>query len=256
MFALGVAVEGCSEYMTPKMNEIWPLIEAGLQDADATVRKASCVCVSCLCEWLDEVVMPKHQVLLPGIMNLVDDPITQKAACTALDSLLEIMHDVIGDYLPMIMERLGVLLGSVPISVKAVVTSAIGSAAHSSKEKFLPYFEPTMNHIQQFLSLEGEGEETDLRGITMDAIGTFAEAVGKDIFRPYVPDMMKHALAAVESGNARLRECSFMFFSTMARVFTEEFAPYLPNVVPALLASVQQSESEDGLECKCRFFTL
>ncbi|KAH8832771.1 ARM repeat-containing protein [Flagelloscypha sp. PMI_526] len=248
MFALGVAVEGCSEYMTPKMNEIWPLIEAGLRDGDATVRKASCVGVSCLCEWLEEAVMPKHQMLLPGIMNLLDDPVTQKAACTALDSLLEIMHDVIGEYLPTIMERLGLLLGTVPLSVKAVVTSAIGSAAHASKDKFLPYFQPTMIHLQQFLLLEGEGEETDLRGITMDAIGTFAEAVGKEVFRPYVPDMMKHALSAVESGNARLRECSFMFVSTMARVFTEEFAPYLPSVVPALLNSVQQSEADDGLE--------
>lgn len=179
-------------------------------------------------------------------MNLLNDPITQKAACTALDSLLEIMHEHIAEYLPLIMERLGLLLGSVPLSVKAVVTSAIGSAAHASKEKFLPYFEPTMNHIQQFLSLTEEGEETDLRGITMDAIGTFAEAVGKDVFRPYIPDMMKHALVAVDSGNARLRECSFMFFSTVARVFTEEFAPYLPSVVPTLITSLQQSEANDN----------
>jgi hypothetical protein len=109
-----------------------------------------------------------------------------------------------------------------------VVTGALGSAAHASKEKFLPYFQPTMNKLQHFLVLTGEGEETELRGITMDAVGTFAEAVGVDAFRPYFAEMMKQAFQGVEMGSARLRECSFLFFGVMARVFGEEFAPYYP----------------------------
>ncbi|EPQ56762.1 ARM repeat-containing protein [Gloeophyllum trabeum ATCC 11539] len=242
MLALGVAVEGCSEFMTPLMDHIWPFVEAGLKDPDASVRKASCVAVSCLCEWLEEECAAKHAVLVPTIMQLVNDPATQRSACTALDALLEIMHDSIDQYLGLIMERLAVLLDSAPLPVKAVVTGAIGSAAHASKEKFLPYFVPTMDRIKHFLLLTGEGEETELRGITMDAIGTFAEAVGKETFRPYFPDMMKQAFQGLEMGSARLRECSFLFFGVMARVFGEEFAPYLPSVVPALVASCQQAE--------------
>jgi importin-4 len=65
MLALGIAVEGCSEYMTPLMNEVWPVIEAGLCDQDASVRKATCVGVSCLCEWLEEQCSERHAVLLP-----------------------------------------------------------------------------------------------------------------------------------------------------------------------------------------------
>jgi len=65
MLALGVAVEGCSEFMTPLMAQVWPVIEAGLQDPDATVRKATCVGVSCLCEWLEEEYVIKHSVLVP-----------------------------------------------------------------------------------------------------------------------------------------------------------------------------------------------
>ncbi|KAF5383571.1 hypothetical protein D9615_003515 [Tricholomella constricta] len=242
MLALGVSVEGCSEYMTPLMGEVWPIIETGLQDGDPSVRKATCVAVSCLCEWLEEECAAKHAVLIPGIMALMNDNDTQRTACTALDALLEILQDVIDQYLPLIMERLGGLLETAPLPVKAVVTGAIGSAAHASKSRFLPYFQPTMAHIQHFLVLTGEGEEIELRGITMDAIGTFAEAVGKDVFRPFFPDMMKQAFEGIEMGSARLRECSFLFFGVMARVFGEEFAPYLPNVVPALLASCKQAE--------------
>ncbi|KAG6812751.1 hypothetical protein H0H92_000797 [Tricholoma furcatifolium] len=242
MLALGVSVEGCSEYMTPLMGEVWPIIEAGLVDKDTSVRKASCVAVSCLCEWLEDECASKHAVLIPRIMDLMNDAETQRSACTALDALLEILQDVIDQYLPLIMERLAGLLQTAPLSVKAVVTGAIGSAAHAAKGNFLPYFTPTMNHIQHFLVLTGEGEEIELRGITMDAIGTFAEAVGKDVFRPYFPEMMKQAFQGIEMGSARLRECSFLFFGVMARVFGEEFAPYLPNVVPALLASCKQDE--------------
>ncbi len=182
-------------------------------------------------------------------MNLINDEPTQRAACGALDTLLEILHDVIDQYLHLIMERLAGLLETAPLSVKAVVTGAIGSAAHASRERFLPYFEHTMLRLQHFLVLTGEGEETELRGITMDAIGTFAEAVGKDLFRPYFSNMMKQAFQGIEMESARLRECSFLFFGVMARVFGEEFAPYLPNVVPPLLQSCKQDEG--GAECMC-----
>ncbi|KAJ8095137.1 hypothetical protein PM082_010359 [Marasmius tenuissimus] len=247
MLSLGIAVEGCSEYMTPLMGEVWPVVEAGLQDGNATVRKATCVAVSCFCEWLEEDCVSKHAVLVPAIMNLINDPETQRSACTALDALLEILHDVIDQYLSLIMERLSGLLETAPLPVKSVVTGAIGSAAHASKENFTPYFTPTMERLQHFLVLKGEGEEIELRGITMDAVGTFAEAVGKDLFRPYFATMMTQAFEGIEMGSARLRECSFLFFGVMARVFGEEFAGYLPRVVPPLLQSCKQSEGGDEL---------
>lgn len=175
-------------------------------------------------------------------MHLLDDPVTQRSACTAFDALLEIMGGTIHKYLPLIMERFVGLLDVASISVKAVIIGAIGSAAHASGDKFLPYFHATIDRLKPNLFLTGEGEEVELRGITMDALGTFAEAVGKDVFRPFFPDMMKHASTGIATGNSRLKECSFLFFGVMARVFEEEFAPYLPEVVPVLMESLKQDE--------------
>jgi hypothetical protein len=188
-------------------------------------------------------------------MSLVNDPATQRSACTSLDALLEILGDKIDQYLHLIMERLAGLLETGPLPVKGSVTGAIGSAAHASKEKFLPYFEPTMQRLTPFLVLTGEGEEQELRGTCMDTVGTFAEAVGPDAFRPYFADLMKQAYEGVTMGSPRLRECSFLFFGVMARVFGEEFAPYLPEVVPQLIQSCKQPEiggdPTDGmLPCK------
>lgn len=65
MLVLGVSVEGCSEYMTQFMHEVWPIIQAGLTDSDAGVRRAACVAVSCLCECLDEECALQHTTLVP-----------------------------------------------------------------------------------------------------------------------------------------------------------------------------------------------
>ena len=71
MLALGVVVEGCSEFMTPLMGQIWPIIEAGLHDPDASVRKATCIAVGCLCEWLEAECIAKHAVLVPVRLALL-----------------------------------------------------------------------------------------------------------------------------------------------------------------------------------------
>lgn len=52
----------------------------------------------------------------------------------------------------------------------------------------LPSVAPTMGEMKQFRILSREGEEMDLRGITMCAASTVVEAIGKDAFGPYFVD--------------------------------------------------------------------
>lgn len=244
MMAFGVSVEGCTEFIRPHMDQLWPFVEAGLRDQAVVVRKAACIALGCLCESLDEECAARHATLLPLIMELVNNTETQKSACTALDALLEVMGEDISQYLPAIMDRLAGLLVEAPLAVKATVTGAIGSAAHASKEGFLPYFAQTMERMQPNLLLTEEGDAMDLRGITTDTVGTFAEAVGKEHFRPYFESLMKLAYEGMTLESPRLRECSFIFFSVMARVFGEEFGQFLPHVVPHLLESFKQAEHD------------
>ena len=254
LLALGVAVEGVSEYMQPHVEAaVWPIVEAGLADADASVRRAACTAVGCICEWLEVSAASQHSTIVPALMRLFADSSTQRTACTALDALLEVLGDTIGQYLQLLMETLSGLLDTAPTKVKAVVTGEIGSAAYASKSAFLPYFNQTMQRMGPFLQLKGEGEESELRGI-MDAIGTFAEAVGAEAFGPYLSETMTQAFSGAQSDNARLRECSFLFFGVMSRVFGEEFAPFLPQVVPSLLSSLSQSEHGETDICMSVFF--
>ncbi|KAK6906100.1 hypothetical protein I203_100082 [Kwoniella mangroviensis CBS 8507] len=245
LMAFGVSVEGCSEYIRPHVDQLWPVIEGGLQDDEVIVRKAACIALGCLCEWLAEECATRHSVIVPILFNLIVDPSTQKNACTCLDSYLEILGDDIVNYLTLLMERLLVLLENGTIAVKITVTGAIGSAAHAAKEKFVPYFDQTIKRLVPFLHLQASDEESDLRGVATDTIGTIADAVGADVFRPYFEGLMKAAFEALTMDNSRLRESSFIFFGVMAQVFEGEFSQYLPQCVPALIASCQQDESAD-----------
>jgi hypothetical protein len=155
------------------------------------------------------------------------------------------LGDTIDSYMVLLMNTFVNLLKTAPNKVKAVVIGAIGSAAHASKEKFLPYFETIIKELVPFLILEGEGEEEELRGIAMDACGTFAESVPKEAFLPYYEDLMKNAYQSVGSKSARLRECSFLFFGVMASMFPDKFVPYLPNIVPAFIHSLKLDELGD-----------
>ncbi|GAA6036695.1 hypothetical protein JCM8097_003433 [Rhodosporidiobolus ruineniae] len=244
--AFGVVVEGCSLFIQPHLDAMWPLIQNGLQDPEAIVRKAACTALGCLCEMLEEECAKQHAMLLPLISKLMSDPVTQRQALIALDCLLEVLGSDIEPYIPSLMEALVQLLDSIPLSLKGTVVGAIGSAAHASKTKFAPYFSAVMDRLVQFLQLTEEGEELDLRGVAQDTVGTLAEAVGAEQFRPYYQPLMQQAIAAVGIDNApNLKECSYIFFAVVSRVYKEEFAAYLPTVMPIVLAAIQQEEVDD-----------
>lgn len=175
------------------------------------------------------------------------DPATQRQALIALDCLLEVLGSDIEPYIPSLMDALVQLLDSAPLAIKGTVVGAIGSAAHASKTKFAPYFPAVMERLVPCLQLIEEGEELDLRGVAQDTVGTLAEAVGAETFRPYYAPLMQQAIAAVGVPNApNLKECSYIFFAVVSRVYKEEFAGYLPAIMPILLAAIGQEEIDES----------
>lgn len=248
--ALGVAVEGCSLYIQPHLDQVWPFVDNALKDGDIRVRKAACVALACLCDMLGEDCAKRHAVLMPLLTACLNDPASQRSALTALDALVEALEQgVVGLYLHDMMERLLPMLDQLPTSgLKGTAIGVISSAAYSAKSAFTPYFGATMQRVTPFLALKEEGEEQELRGIAQDAIGTFASAVGKEQFRPYLQPTLTVAFDALNLESAQMRECSMLFFGVLSKVYGEEFVPFLPQIMPPLLASLGQTEEEDETE--------
>ncbi|KAL9542102.1 hypothetical protein MBANPS3_008780 [Mucor bainieri] len=249
MMSFAVIIEGCAEYMSPKLNELLPLVCSGLQDPEIIVRRAACMALGCLAEEMPVEISESHQILLPLVFNLMNDtnPEVTKHACNALDAILESLGDEVLQYLPMLMEKLLFLLDNAPqTETKATVMAAIGSAAHAAGEGFEPYFGGVMPRIRHLMTLTEGSDEALLRGVATDSAGAIAEAVGADKFRPFTQDLMALAIEQLTLDSPRLRECSYAFFSIMARVFGEEFAPYLPTVMPPIIASCKAEEKDEA----------
>ncbi|OBZ90920.1 putative importin subunit beta-4 [Choanephora cucurbitarum] len=248
MMAFAVTVEGCTEIIASKLNELLPLVCTGLQDPEIIVRRAACMALGCLAEEMPSDISEHHQALLPLVFSLMNDNNTEviKHACNALDAILEGLGADIIQYLQMLMEKLLFLLSSSgETETKATVIAAIGSAAHAAGEAFQPYFNEVLPRIVQFMSLKETSDDQLLRGVATDTAGSIAEAVGADLFRPYVQNIMTLAVEQLYLDSPRLRECSYALFSNLARVFGEEFAPFLPTIVPEILNSCKAEEKNE-----------
>ncbi|RUO95897.1 armadillo-type protein [Jimgerdemannia flammicorona] len=255
MMTFAVVIEGCADYMRPKFSELLPIVCAGLQDPDIIVRRAACMALSCLAgllfvspEDLESEIAENHATLLPLVFNLMNDvnPEVTKHACNALDAILEGLGEDVLQYLPVLMEKLLHLLDNAPQSeTKATVTAALGSAAHAAGEEFQPYFVQVMPRLLHIISLKSNPDELLLRGVAIDTVGAVAEAVGKDMFRPHVESLMNLAMEGMQLESSRLRECSYCFYSILARVFEDDFAPYLSTIMPHLIASCQAEEKDE-----------
>lgn len=72
LLALGVTVEGASEYMDPHAEAaIWPLVDTVLADQESGVRRAVLTAIGSICEWLEDAAAERLSTLLPALLSQV-----------------------------------------------------------------------------------------------------------------------------------------------------------------------------------------
>ena len=252
VLALGMCVEGAPDFIATQISSIFPVVLQLLSDPEARVRQAALHTVAQLADDLAEDMGKEHSRLIPALIRLLDSrdgSDTWKAACNAIDAVLVgIDKKDVETYLPTLMPRLSEMFQRDDLKLKAAAVGGIGSTAHAAKDSFSPYFQAAMGALFPYISVKDSEDELDLRGVVVDAMGNIAEAVGMQAFTPYVEPLMQSAMEALNLGHPRLRETSFMFFSIMARVYREEFTPFLPNVTQALFQSLEQTETDIDVE--------
>jgi hypothetical protein len=249
LMSLCSLIDGCADLIRGKINDIFTFIAQGLQDSEPVVRKSACISFFLIAMEMVEEVSVHHSSFIPLIFNLMNDPDVQiqRHATNALNVLLEGLNEDIVQYLPMLAEKFVFLLENGALENKAVIVEAIGSAALSASDKFLDYFQIFYPRILQLMSLTTGTEELLIRGNATSTMGSIAEAVGKDIFRPYVQETMKLAMESLSIDSPKLKEQSFFYFAILAKVFGDEFTPFLEHIMPPILESLNQSEDLNDL---------
>lgn len=263
ILSLGMVVEGAPDFIASQLDSIMPMVLKLLNDPVVGVRNAALNGVARLADDLAEELCKHHTDLVPVLLKNLDAASQAsaneadekknidilKSSAAALDSVTDgIEKSVITGYLPELIPRLGRLLSHPDLKVRASAAGAMGSIAGSADDAFAPYFETTMNALSPYVTIKDSEEELDLRGTVIDAMGEIAQAAGSVAFQPYVQPLMQASEEALHLGHPRLRETSYILWSTLAKVYEEEFTAFLPGVVKSLLECLDQDEDDFEVE--------
>lgn len=267
ILALGMCVEGAPDFIATQLGEILPLVLHLLEDPATTVRSAALNGVARLADDLAEDMGKEHARLIPALVKNYDMALQGmqsaqegtkerelnthilKASCMAVDSLIEgLDQEHAATYVSELVPRFAMLFDNDDDKVQMAAVSAVGSIASASESAFQPYFEKSMQSMGRYISVKENDEELELRSIVVDSLGKIASAVGAEAFQPYVRPLMASSEEGLRLDNQRLKETSYILWSTLARVYEENFEPFLQGVVKALMEGLEQDETDADLE--------
>ncbi|KAL8690882.1 MAG: hypothetical protein Q9218_003775 [Villophora microphyllina] len=262
ILALGTVVEGAPDFINTQLHEILPLVLRLFDDSEDKVRRAALDTIMRLAEDLAEDLGKEHAKLIPALVKHLDAGMSKmtgpddkknldtiKASCNAFDALVDGLEpEATTQYLPELVPRLSRLFTCPDPKTKAASIGALGAMAGSAGEGFAPYFEETMNSLADYVRIKDSEEELDLRCTTCDAMGAMALAVGAEPFQKYVRPLMEATEEGLHLDHPKLRETSFLFWGNMAKVYKDDFKPFLEGVVKAIFESLESEESDLDVE--------
>ncbi|KAK0707249.1 armadillo-type protein [Lasiosphaeris hirsuta] len=263
ILALGTVVEGAPDFIASQTKTIMPLVIKLLNDADVGVRHTALIGLSRLADDIAEELSDYNEAIMAALVNNLQaatvetaDPALKKknveiirSVCGALDSMSDGLDaEFMKKYAGELVDNIGALVGHEDYKVKVAASGALGAIAESLGEDFTPYFEKTMTALGAYIGVKGSDDELSLRSGVCDSMGRIASAVGAQTFQPYVLGLMQSSEEALHLDSSRLRESSFILWSSLAKVYEKNFAQFLPGVFQGLFESLELEEEEITLK--------
>ncbi|KJY00373.1 importin subunit beta-4 like protein [Zymoseptoria brevis] len=266
ILALGMCVEGAPDFISTQLKEILPLVLHLLEDNAISVRSAALNGVSRLADDLAEDMGKEHARLIPALIRNFDlagqgmrnskegseehelNTHIIKASAMAVDSLIEGLEpENAALYVGELMPRFSVLIDHDDHKVQMAAVSAVGSIASAAEGAFEPYFEQTMRSLGKYIEIKDNEDQLELRSMVIDSLGKLASAVGPEAFQPFVQPLMRASEEGLHLDHQRLKETSFILWSTLARVYEEKFEPFLQGAVTSLFECLDQEETDSDV---------
>ncbi|WEW58682.1 hypothetical protein PRK78_004150 [Emydomyces testavorans] len=258
IMALGMCVEGAPDFISTQMKEIFPVVLQMLSDPEPKVRQATLHGVARIADDLNEEVSKRHEQLMPLLLRNLASGMQEykgektgitiditKASVAAIDAVVDALdYDQIVQYQPELVPVLHKLFQHPDFKVKALCASALGSIASAAGEAFLPYFDESMQIMQEFATIKNSEEELELRASITDAMGEMFASADPQRYKHYVGLLMRASEEALQLDHSRLKESAYILWGAMSKVYGEEFSPYLDGVVKGLLNCLEQEEND------------
>lgn len=164
-------------------------------------------------------------------------------AASALTNLIEGMeYEAIAQYVPELVSALLELATSGISLVKESALTTIASIAEIAKEKYIPFFPKTTEIIFAIIQAHPGKEYKELKGLTIEALGSIAEGIGKEAFQPAATAFIEY-LISVQSSQFEQTDPQKQYvlagWQRICTVFGKDIAPYLPKILPDLFTIVE-----------------
>ncbi|KAJ6487827.1 armadillo-type protein [Mycena sanguinolenta] len=269
LMAVAAIAEGTAKVMENELGKVVELVTPMFRDLHPRVRYAACQCVGQLCTDLEEVIQERyHQQLFAVLIPTLEDqePRVHSHAAAALINFCEgVERDVLLPYLEPIVERLLKLLDPTgdPATVQRYVQeqaiTTLAMVADASETTFGKYYPSIMPLLMNVL-LNADGPDyRKLRAKAMECAGLIAIAVGPEMFLPdahkLVDLLMRIQKSPVDPQDTQLGHYLIATWAKVCQAMGPEFEPYLPVVMPTLLATASAKadisvydEEEDQVE--------
>ena len=260
--ALEVAVAGSPDYVLNHLDsKVIGAVLEGLKNDQPIVQLSALKALSSLSSELQSDVTKHYESFIPLIIQIIDNAksvVIYRHATKALDGFLEFMSfDNISKFMQPLMEKLFSMLETSNSSkLRCEIVSAIGSAAFASGSAFIPYFNKSIEYLQNFIQPVADlnaltEDDIELRALTFENVSTIGRAVKAEVFNAFAENLMQAAYQGIKCDNSRIREACYAFVGNMAKVYGKDFSPYLPTFMPEIYSTLKQEEYDintDGLD--------
>jgi len=262
--SLGVIAEGCSEPLREHLAEIMPHILQAAGDSSDSVRECVCFALGQISEHCQPEILIYSSQVLPVAFALLDDKTftVQATSCYVLEMFCEKLEpDAVRPFLDPLLRKLALMLESTTKrSIQEMATAAIAATAVAAEEDFIPYLDGVATLMTKMMALTEE-KMFSLRGRAIECMGHVAIAVGREKFRPYFAETMRHACEGLALDSTDLHEFAYALFANLSKVMGPEFSPCLPELVPHLLEVIKKDDGcfeavakENQVRCVCPLY--
>lgn len=229
--------------MVGELDQVLALVVPALQDPHPRVRYAGCNALGQMSTDFAGTMQDKyHGVVLTNIIPVLGsaEPRVQAHAAAALVNFCEeAERKVLEPYLADLLRQLLQLLRSPKRYVQEQALSTIATIADSAETAFGQYYDTLMPLLFNVLREEQSKEYRLLRAKAMECATLIALAVGKEKMGQDALNLVQllgtiqqNIVDADDPQSQYLLHC----WGRMCRVLGQDFIPYLPGVMPPLLA--------------------
>jgi hypothetical protein len=215
------------------------------------VRHGVALCLHQMCLDHPNVVHSNDEfemAMMEGLLELAGDSRSNRVVSSSCDLLSQYLEKdygmeqkAVAPWVPRIIEMMVSRLDQNNQSIiREAAITVIATLARTGETLMRPYYEQLMPSLKDFASLKHHLEEKEfekLRGKIFECIACLGSTVELDQFRPDAQNLMNAVMETslnLRDDDCQQRESINLACEQVSNVMGEEFAQYLPSILPML----------------------